>query len=455
MTADSAENWLRRYLVGGVNSPVRAFRQIGGEPLLLSRAKGAHVTDAAGARRLDLIMGWGALLLGHQHPAVARAVRRAAGRGILLGLTHAAEGELARLLVEAIPSIDRVRFTVSGTEACMTAVRLARAHTGRANVLVFDGCYHGHSDSLLAARSGGIPQPILDETLIVPFNDLSAFEAAMGREGRRLACVLVEPVAANMGVVLPEPGFLQCVRDLTRRHGTLLIFDEVVTGFRACYGGVQDLYGVTPDLTVLGKIVGGGLPIGVVGGPARLMKRLAPEGEVYHGGTFAAHPLSVAAGIAALRELRARPPYRRLEALSQRLASKLLEQGDHLSVPLCVNRLGSMLTVFFSRGPVRNLTQARTSNRRQFARWARTLSRHGVLAPPSPFEAMFLSAAHTEDAVDRIARASSLALRTLRTPKRRAGAREPLRQRGLGALTARTARAHDRSPAAPALIQQT
>ncbi len=404
----------QRFLVGGVNSPVRAFRQVDGDPLRLVRARGAEVRDPQGRAYLDFIMGWGALLLGHNHPAVVQALTQAVQRGILMGLTHPAEVELARLIVEAIPSIEQVRFTVSGTEACMTAVRLARAHTGRPKLLVLSGCYHGHADSLLVGKTAGIPALSAGDTLSVPFNDLSAFETSLQRYGSEIACVIMEPVAANMGVVTPEPGYLARIRELTSRHGILLIFDEVVTGFRVAYGGAQGYFGVKPDLTTFGKILGGGLPIGALGGPTQLMQRLAPEGDVYHGGTFAGHPLSMAAGIATLRELKARPPYERLEQLSGRLVEGLVKSATRSEVPVQINRLGSMLTIFFSETPVRHFEQAKVSRRDQFARWAQVLRRQGILVPPSPFEALFLSTAHTDGHVDRVVQASRAAFRALR-----------------------------------------
>ena len=290
----------QRYLVGGVNSPVRAFRAVGRDPLFVTKGQGALISDASRHAWIDCVMGWGALILGHAHPGVLRAVRRQVANGVHFGLTGQAEVALAKAISEAIASIEQVRFTPSGTEACMTVIRLARACTGRSKVLTFEGCYHGHSDGLLAKRSEGVPEAVAQETIVIPYNDLDALEEAFRRFGDQLACVLLEPVAANMGVVVPEAGFLQRLRELTRRHGALLIFDEVVTGFRLAYGGAQTLLGVTPDLTVLGKIIGGGFPIGAIGGPRHLMQRLAPEGTVYHAGTFAGHPVAMAAGLATL-----------------------------------------------------------------------------------------------------------------------------------------------------------
>jgi glutamate-1-semialdehyde 2,1-aminomutase len=388
-----------QYLVGGVNSPVRAFRQVGAEPLTLVAGQGAEVVDAAGRRYVDFIGGWGALILGHRHPAVERALTRALKSDWLLGLTHPGEGELARRIAQTVPSCERVRFTVSGTEACMTAVKLARAVTGRSKLLLFEGCYHGHGDSLMESKSA----------VRVPYNDIDATGAAFARHGRELACAIVEPVAANMGVVPPREGFLECLRALTAQHRSLLIFDEVVTGFRLAFGGAQEHVGIQADLTTFGKIIGGGLPIGAVAGPERLMRWLSPEGDVYHGGTFAGHPLSMAAGIAALDTLSARPPYERLERLARGTADGLEDAARVSRVSVQVNRSGSMFTLFFADGPVRNQAEAKASHTDRFARWANALRERGVLVPPSPFEALFLSTAHTERHIERLVAASRAA----------------------------------------------
>ena len=402
-----------RYLVGGVNSPVRAFRHLGGRPVLAARGMGAELTDVEGRRYLDLIMGWGALILGHTHHKVVAAVEAQLSRGVHFGLTHEGEVALADAIVDAFPSMEQVRFTVSGSEACMTALRLARAATGRPKVLTFEGCYHGHSDGLLVKRgsglatlglssSAGVPEAVAGETIVVPYNDVAAVEEAMQRFGETIACAILEPVAANMGVVVPDQEFLRRLREMTARAGALLVFDEVVTGFRVAYGGAQTRFGITPDLTVLGKIIGGGFPIGAVGGPRKIMEQLAPEGRVYHAGTFAGHPMAMAAGLATLQELRRHPPYERLEALGYELAVALWEAGDRAGVPIQVNQCGSMLTVFFSDAPVRQFAQARQADGERFAAFAKSLRRAGVLIPPSPYEAMFLSAAHTKAMIGRI-----------------------------------------------------
>jgi len=399
--------------VGGVNSPVRSFSKVGGVPVIVKQGKGAYLVDASGRRYIDLIMGWGALILGHAHPTVLRAIQRQAAQGTSLGLTHHTEVELARAIAEAFPSIEQVRFTTSGTEACMLAIRLARACTGRSKILTFEGCYHGHSDGLLVSHRAGVPEALAQETLVAPYNDLEALDEVFGRFGDRLACVIVEPIAANMGVIVPELAFLRRLRDLTTQHQALLIVDEVVTGFRVTYGGAQALFGITPDLTVLGKIIGGGLPLGALGGSRRLMERLAPEGPVYHAGTFAGYPVAMAAGLATLTVLQQAPPYERLESFGARLAIGLLEVAKRAHMAIQINRLGSMATVFFSEQPVTRLATATQMNTRRFASVANHLRTAGVLIPPSPYEAMFLSVAHTQEMIDRVIEMASKAFAQL------------------------------------------
>src|SRR3989338_2886319 len=413
--ASTALTEAKQYLVGGVNSPVRAFRQINAEPVMLVKGRGVEVVDTRGRRYLDFICGWGALMLGHRHPAVMSAVRRMLSQDVMTGLTHPLDIELSPLITEAVPSVEQVRFTVSGTEACMTAVKLARAHTQRPKILLFDGCYHGHGDSLMARKTAGIPDAAAADTITVPFNDRVAAEEAIRKVADQLACVVVEPVAANMGVVAPQPGFLSTLRELTAHCGIVLIFDEVVTGFRLGWAGAQGRFGVQPDLTTFGKIIGGGLPIGAVVGPRRLMQRLAPEGDVYHGGTFAGHPLSMAAGTATLSALEAHPPYEHMERLTQRLAEGLVLAAQEAKVPVQVNTAGSMLTIFFSASPVTNAAEAKSSDRERFGRWARALLEEGILVPPSPLEALFLSSAHTEAHVSRALDAARRALRRARS----------------------------------------
>lgn len=392
---------------GGVNSPVRAWGAVGGSPRILARGEGARVWDVDGHSYLDYVGSWGPLILGHAHPGVVAAIQEAAARGTSFGAPTPGEVELAELLCEAVPSLEMVRLVSSGTEACMSALRLARGVTGRPRVIKFDGCYHGHADSfLVAAGSGvltqgipgspGVPPAIAELTLSLPYNDLEAVRQAFQRYPGEIAAVIVEPVAGNMGVVPPEPGFLSGLRELTRREGALLIFDEVITGFRVAWGGAQAFYGVTPDLTCLGKIIGGGLPVGAYGGRRELMEQLAPLGPVYQAGTLSGNPVAVAAGLATLRALKDPEIYERLEALGSRLETGLGETIREKGLPLCVQRVGSMLTVFFTSGPVRSLTEAQTADLAAFRRFFQGMLQKGVYLPPSQFEAWFVSLAHQE-----------------------------------------------------------
>ena len=407
-------------LVGGVNSPVRSFRGAGQPPLFLRSGRGAVVTSVDGRRFVDFILGWGALILGHAHPRVVHAIRAQLTRGVHVGLSHPLEVALAERLVDALPSVDQVRFTTSGTEACMTAIRLARAATGRPKILMFSGCYHGHSDSVLLRGDGGARRPgagvlssTAEATVVVPYNDRAALAAALEEHGRQLACAIVEPVAANMGVVVPEPEFLPALRRGTQERGILLICDEVVTGFRLGWGGAQGWSGISPDLTVLGKIIGGGLPIGAVGGRRALMAELAPEGPVTHAGTFAGHTLTMAAGLSTLEVLKREPPYEQLDAVGRSLAQGLREAGASRGAAVQVNQLGSMLTVFFTQGPVRTWADAGRANRDQFATVATHLLQQGFLVPPAPLEAWFLSAVHTRTMAHRLVDAFAKALQRL------------------------------------------
>jgi len=404
----------RRLLPGGVNSPVRAYRAVGGTPPFHVSGRGPRVRDLDGRTYLDYVGSWGALILGHAPPAVVRAVAESAARGISFGAPTPGEVEMAELLRSALPSLQKVRLVSSGTEACMSALRLARAFTRRDGVVKFEGGYHGHADALLVRAgsgaatmgvptSAGVPRDWVRHTWVLPYNDLGAFRGLVRRRWRELSCVIVEPVAGNMGVVLPAPGFLEGLRDLTRRYGILLIFDEVITGFRLCWGGAQTLFGIRPDLTTLGKIIGGGLPVGAYGGRRDIMGLVSPDGPVYQAGTLSGNPVAVAAGLAQLRILRERPGiYGRLEELGKRLEAALRR------VPgVSVNRAGSMLTPFFAPGPVTDWRSAARSDVRRYARFHRALRREGILAPPSPFEAWFVSAAHTEADIDRTARCLS------------------------------------------------
>lgn len=414
----------QRLIPGGVNSPVRAFRGVGGTPFFVARAAGARIEDVDGRSYLDFLGSWGPLILGHAMPAVVEALAEAAQRGTSYGAPTAAEVEMAELIARAVPSMEMVRLVSSGTEAAMSAIRLARGATGRDLVVKFDGCYHGHADSLLVrAGSGGVtfgvpdsrgvPAPLAALTVALPFNDLPAVSQLMAERGREVAVVVVEPVAGNMGVVPPARGYLEGLRELCTRHGALLLFDEVITGFRVAYGGAQSLYGVRPDLTCLGKIIGGGLPVGAYGGRRDLMEQVAPLGGVYQAGTLSGNPLAVAAGLATLRALEDPAAYRRLETLGARLEAGLVEAAKRAGVPLTVNRVGSMLTGFFADGPVVDLDSAKRSDTARYGRFFHGMLGRGVFLAPSQFEAAFVSLAHTEEDVDSAARAAHETLETL------------------------------------------
>jgi len=397
----------QRVIPGGVNSPVRAFKAVGGSPPFIVGGEGARVRDADGRAYIDYLGSWGPLILGHAHPDVVQAVRDAALSGTSFGAPCPAEVELAERVNRLLPSMEKVRFVSSGTEAAMSALRLARGFTGRDKILKFEGCYHGHADSLLvAAGSGvatlgipgspGVPAGTVADTLTAPYNDLGAVEEAVAVHGRDLAAVIVEPVVGNMGCVPPAPGYLAGLRDITRRAGVLLVFDEVITGFRLGLGGAQAHYGVTPDLTCLGKIIGGGLPVGAYGGRADIMGCVAPEGPVYQAGTLSGNPLAMAAGCAALDALQRPGTYERLAALTVRLTDGLAAAAKAASVEVTINRVASMFTVFFCRGPVIDYASAKASDTARFARFFHGMLRRGVYLPPAQFEAAFVSLAHTE-----------------------------------------------------------
>lgn len=402
---------------GGVSSPVRAFGAVGGEPRFLVSGSGARVTDTGGNTYLDLIGSWGPLILGHAHPEVVEAVAAAASRGTSFGAPTESEVELAELIVSALPSIEMVRFVSSGTEATLAALRLARAATGRSKVLKFAGCYHGHADAMLvSAGSGaatlglpdspGVTEGTRQDTIVAVYNSMDSVDEAFDRFGDDLAAVIVEPVAANMGVVPPVPGFLEQLRERCRTFGSLLIFDEVVTGFRTGWSGAQGMLGVTPDITTLGKVIGGGLPIGAYGAGREVMGMVAPQGPVYQAGTLSGNPLSVAAGLATLRVLAQPRTYERLEQLGGRLAEGLDAAAKETGTPLVVQRVGSMLTAFFTDGPVFDFDSARRSDANRFASFFHSMLEVGVFLPPSQFEAMFVSLAHTEDDVAAIVEAA-------------------------------------------------
>lgn len=407
MTIATSASWRERAATlfpGGVNSPVRAYRAVGGEPPLLIRGEGAFVWDESGRRYIDYVGAFGPLVLGHAVTAVVEAIHAAIDAGGSFGVTGPGEVRLAELIRDRMPSIERLRFVNSGTEAVMSALRVARAATGRDLVIKFEGGYHGHADSLLVEAgsgvatlsipgSAGVAASVAAQTLVAPYNDLGSVEALLEAHPEQVAAVIVEPVAANMGVVAPVAGFLAGLRELTSRSGTLLIFDEVITGFRVAPGGAQELYGVRPDLTIIGKIIGGGLPVGAYGGRTDLMDLVAPSGPVYQAGTLSGHPVVMAAGEATLERLTP-AVYAKLERHADRLAS-----GLH--VPhACVVRVGSLLTVFFRELPPRNFAEARTSDTRAFASFFHSMIEAGVLLPPSQFEAWFVSAAHDDGVID-------------------------------------------------------
>jgi glutamate-1-semialdehyde 2,1-aminomutase len=411
----------QRLIPGGVNSPVRAFRAVGGTPLFLREARGAHVWDADGRAYLDYVGSWGPMILGHAFPPVVEAVQRAAERGTSYGAPCEAELELAERVVRLMPAVERVRFVSSGTEATMSALRVARGFTGRNKILKFDGCYHGHADGLLvAAGSGvatlgipgspGVPPGTVADTLVAPFNDLQAVEAVLERHAADLAAVIVEPVCGNMGCVAPREGYLQGLRALTAQCGALLIFDEVMTGFRLALGGAQQLYGITPDLTCLGKIVGGGLPCAAYGGRADIMDQVAPVGPIYQAGTLSGNPLAMAAGRVLLDHLAAPGTYERLEALSARLHQGCAQAARQAGAAVTVNRVGSMITVFFCPGPVSDYASAKASDTARFGRFFHALLARGVYWPPAQFEAAFVSLAHDTEAIDTTVAAFAAAL---------------------------------------------
>jgi len=430
----------QRLMPGGVNSPVRAFRAVGGEPLFLSNGKGSRIMDVDGRSYIDYMMSWGPLILGHCHPEVVEAVGRVLGTGTSFGACTPAEVALAEKLREAFPSLERVRLVSSGTEATLSALRVARAATGRDKILKFEGCYHGHSDSLLVkAGSGvatlglpdspGVPRALAELTITAPYNDLAGLEETFSVHRQQLAAAIVEPIAGNMGVVKPRAGFLEKLRSLTAEQGTVLIFDEVITGFRVAYGGVQQLIGITPDLTTLGKIIGGGLPVGAYGGKAKLMDLVAPAGPVYQAGTLSGNPLAVAAGLKTLEVTRRPGLYERLETLAEKLATGIATEAAKAGVPVTVNRVGSMFTVFFTADPVVDYASAKRSDTTRFGCFFRALleqgSGGGVYLPPAQYETAFVSAAHSERDIEETLSAVGEALKavvsTLSLPLMRSG----------------------------------
>ena len=414
----------KKTLVGGVDSPVRAFRAVGGTPLVIDHALGTRLYDVDGREYLDYVCSWGALILGHAHPDVVAAVSEQAGRGTSYGMTSPLEIELGEKITRAVPSVEMVRFVSSGTEAAMSAVRLARAFTERDLVIKFEGCYHGHSDGFLSeAGSGlatlgiaacpGVPEAFARLTLNTPYNDLAGVENLFRQHAGKIAAIIVEPVAANMGVVEPAPGFLQNLREISKREGALLVFDEVITGFRMAYGGAQAVYGIDPDLTVMGKIIGGGLPVAAYGGKRHIMERVSPLGPVYQAGTLSGNPLAMRAGLATLPKLEAPGFYEAVNRRTVRLAEGFRSALKDARVAGQVNVAGSLLTLFFCEQPVRDYDDAKKSDTKKFAKFFQEMLERGMFLPPSQYEALFVSAAHTDADIDRTIAAARESLAAL------------------------------------------
>ncbi len=429
--SDRSENLFARavdLIPGGVNSPVRAFRGVGGTPRFIVSAAGATMTDADGRTYIDYVGSWGPMILGHADPQVIEALHQALARGTSYGAPTELEIEVAEEIIDAVPSIEMVRMVNSGTEATMSALRLARGVTGRHKIVKFEGCYHGHGDSLLVkAGSGvatlglpdspGVPPAIAEHTLTAPFNDVAALEQIFGEHNREIAACIVEPVVGNMGCVVPQSGYLQSMRDITRRYGALLIFDEVMTGFRLARGGVQQLFGVLPDITTLGKIIGGGLPVGAYGASREIMEHIAPAGPVYQAGTLSGNPLAMTAGLVTLRRLRDTSIYEQLERAGARLVAGMTEAAREAGVETVTNRVGSMWTTFFTNKPVTDWTTASASSRESYGKFFHAMLKGGIYLAPSQFEAGFISIAHTDDLIDRTIEAARDAFRTSSPPK--------------------------------------
>ena len=413
-----------QYIPGGVNSPVRAFRAVGGQPFFVEKARGARVWDVDGNEYIDYVGTWGPAILGHAHPKIIQAVQRTAEKGTSFGIPNPLEVTMAKLICSAVPSVQKVRMCNSGTEATMSAIRLARGFTGRDKIIKFDGCYHGHVDSLLVKAgsgaltfghpdSAGVPAAFTQHTVQLPFNDREAVQAAFAANAGQIAGVILEPVPANAGLYLPQPGYLEFLREITSASGALLIFDEVMTGFRLGLGGAQARFGIAPDLSCFGKIIGGGLPVGAFGGRAEIMDCLAPLGPVYQAGTLSGNPLAMAAGIAALEELKATGAYDRLEKLGAQLETGMRDAAKAAGVPVQFQRIGSLFCAYFTSHPVRNLADAMKSNRARFAKFFHGMLTEGIYLAPSQFEAGFLSVAHTPDDIAKTVAAAGRVLRSL------------------------------------------
>lgn len=414
----------KQLIPGGVNSPVRACQSVGCAPLFIERAQGSRIFDVDGNSYIDYVGSWGPMILGHRHPEVIKLIEFELSQGTSFGAPTVLEVRLAEMVKEAVPSIDMVRMVNSGTEATMSAIRLARAFTGRDAIVKFDGCYHGHADALLVeAGSGvatlgipgspGVPQSFVAQTISLPYNDIEAVTSLMDARGDEIACIIVEPVAGNMGCIPPAEGFLDTLRKETEKHGTVLIFDEVMTGFRVAYGGAQALYGITPDLTCLAKIIGGGLPVGAYGGRRDIMENVAPMGTMYQAGTLSGNPLAMAAGVATLKQLKEPGVYEALEQKSSRLAIGLQGAATVVGLPVTFTRVGSMLGMFFTDRPVANFADAKTSDVKMFAAYYNAMLERGIYLAPSQFEASFVSAAHSEKDIDETVRAAAEVFITL------------------------------------------
>jgi glutamate-1-semialdehyde 2,1-aminomutase len=424
-----------RFIPGGVNSPVRAFRAVGGHPFFVQRAAGAHLWTVDGDELIDYVGTWGPAILGHAYPRIIHAIKAAADHGTSFGVPNPSEVTMAQLICAAVPSVEKVRLCNSGTEACMSAIRLARGFTQRDRIIKFDGCYHGHADSLLVKAgsgaltfghpdSAGVPADFAKLTLVLPFNDVEAVQAAFAANPDQIAAIIVEPVPGNAGLYLPKPGYLELLRQITAEQGALLIFDEVMTGFRLALGGAQERFGIRPDLTCLGKIIGGGLPVGAVGGRADIMDHLAPLGPVYQAGTLSGNPLAMAAGIAALEELSnaecgmrnaesSGSAYRQLEDLGAALEAGMREAARSAGVPVTFNRCGSMFCGYFTSGPVHNLADALKSDRERFKQFFHGMLEEGIYLAPSQFEAGFLSTAHTAADIEKTVQAAAKTMQAL------------------------------------------
>jgi glutamate-1-semialdehyde 2,1-aminomutase len=411
-----------RYIPGGVNSPVRAFRAVGGQPFFVNRAQGAHVFDVDGNDYVDYVGTWGPAILGHAHPKIIAAVQSAAGQGTSFGIPNPLEVRMARFICTAIPSVEKVRMCNSGTEACMSAIRLARGFTGRDKIIKFEGCYHGHADSLLVKAgsgaltfgnpdSAGVPAAFTQHTIVLPYNESEAVRAAFAANPKQIAGIIVEPVPGNAGLYLPKPGYLEFLREITAADGALLIFDEVMTGFRLALGGAQERFGLKPDLSCFGKIIGGGLPVGAFGGRAEIMDCLAPCGPVYQAGTLSGNPLAMAAGLAALEELSTGNAYARLEEAGAALEAGMKEAARRAKIAVRFNRLGSMFCAYFTDQPVHNLADAMRSDRARFAKYFHAMLEEGIYLAPSQFEAGFISLAHTPADIEKTVQAARKAMK--------------------------------------------